>query len=231
MGQYVTIKGEKHYIRPNLYLILDTETANGFANPLTYDVGLAVIDNKGRVYAKYSFAVYDILFGMPQIMETAYYRAKLPRYYEDIKNGKRTVASFALVREIANALLDKWNIKKIVAHNANFDHNALDNTTQFLALGLTFFDRPVEWWCTYTMAVHTIGKQKSYKEWCKRNGFVAKNGQRKLTAEVLARWIYGDTEFSEQHEGLADVLIEKDIFAHIFRQHKKIQATPIKFKK
>ena len=42
------------------YIILDTETANDIECPLVYDVGFAVIDVTGKVYASYSYVNADI---------------------------------------------------------------------------------------------------------------------------------------------------------------------------
>ena len=44
----------------------------------------------------------------------------------------------------------------------------------------------------------------------------------RLTTEVLYRYITGDLQFEESHTGLEDVMIEKDILAYCFRQHKKM---------
>ena len=47
--------------------------------------------------------------------------------------------------------------------------------------------------------------------------------QARATAEILHRYLTGDNAFAESHTGLEDVLIEKDILAHCFRQHKKMR--------
>ena len=39
----------------NYYIVLDTETANGLDDPLTYDIGFAVIDKKGKVVIPFRF--------------------------------------------------------------------------------------------------------------------------------------------------------------------------------
>jgi hypothetical protein len=75
------------------------------------------------------------------------------------------------------------------------------------------------------MARQTVGKQKTYIEWCKKNGYVTKTGQVKLTAEVLYRYISRNIDFKEAHTGLEDVKIERLIFAWILRQHKAMQRT------
>ena len=41
-------------------LALDTETTGTIDKPLAYDVGFAVVDNKGNIYDNYSFVNYDI---------------------------------------------------------------------------------------------------------------------------------------------------------------------------
>ena len=73
------------------------------------------------------------------------------------------------------------------------------------------------------MAQDTICKQWTYKEWCYRNGYLTKNGRPKATAEILYRYISGQEDFIEEHTGLADVLIEKEIFAKCMAQHKPMR--------
>ena len=50
-----------------------------------------------------------------------------------------------------------------------------------------------------------------------------KNGRPRATAEILYKYISCDDDFIEEHTGLADVLIEKEIFAHCMKQHKKMR--------
>ena len=73
------------------------------------------------------------------------------------------------------------------------------------------------------MAQDTICKQVGYKEWCYENGYLTKNGRVRATAEILYRYISGEENFNEEHTGLADVLIEKEIFTHCMRQHKSMR--------
>ena len=46
---------QKHY-----YLMVDTETCGGLENPYVYDLGMAIVDRKGKVYAKYSFVIAEV---------------------------------------------------------------------------------------------------------------------------------------------------------------------------
>ena len=211
----------KHY-----YLMVDTETCGGVDNPLVYDLGMAVIDRKGKVYAKYSFVIHEVFYGMPELMATAYYRNKLPQYFEGIVTGKRTLVSFWLARKIANALIEKWGCVAVVAHNARFDYNALNNTTTVLGNGAKmYFFSKIPIWCTLAMARQIYPRRPTYGEFCSKNGYLCKDGTPRLTAEILYRFISGDNTFVESHTGLEDVMIEKEILAHILRQHKKIRKT------
>lgn len=213
-------------IRRKLFLIIDTETFGSFTEPICYDIGMAVIDKYGKVYAKYSFVVSDTFLGMAEQAKTAYYADKFPQYHKDIKEGKRKLAPFSTIRNIANALLLKWNIHDVVAHNANFDCLSTNNTARLLGYS-SFFIHHVEWWDTLQMVADTIAQQKTYITWCKENNYMTKHRipRPQMKAEVVYRYISGNNDFVESHTGLEDVLIEKDIFTHCIRQHKKMKHT------
>jgi len=86
-----------------------------------------------------------------------------------------------------------------------------------------FLPYGVELWDTLKMAQDTICKQKTYITWAKSNGFTMKNGRVRATAEILYKYISGNIDFIEEHTGLADVLIEKEIFAKCMAQHKPMR--------
>lgn len=205
------------------YLMLDCETFGTFQKPVVYDLGLAVVDNKGRIYAKYSFIIDDTFYGMQERAKTAYYAWKFPAYHEDIENGRRRVISWAGAMYIANRLVEKWDIKAVIAHNAHFDFTAVNYTTELLKHHKRFFQSSVEWWDTLSMVSDTIAKQKLYVEWCKNHNYMTKNGQPRMTAEIIYKYITHDDTFEESHTGLEDVLIEIRIFAKCVACKKKMK--------
>lgn len=154
-------------------------------------------------------------------------RKKIPKYWEDIKSGKRILATFWTVKKALMEDIKTYGVKNIFAHNAGFDVRALNNTIRYITKSKFrwFFPRKIEIWDTLKMARQTIGKQKMYKEFCLRNNYMTKHKkpQVRLTAEILYRYITGDNNFVESHTGLEDVLIETKIMAHCFRQHKKME--------
>jgi len=222
--------------RINYLIGLDTETCNGImlkdekldlTQSLVYDIGWAVTDKRGRIYKTRSFVIYEIFCGMKDVMKSAYYAEKIPKYWEDIKDGKRTLTTFWKIRETFLNDMKEYNVKNVFAHNAGFDVRALNNTIRYLSKSKNrwFFPKKTVIWDTLKMARQTIGKQKSYKEFCLRNNYMTKHKkpQVRLTAEILYRYISSKNDFVESHTGLEDVLIETKIMAHCFRQHKKME--------
>ena len=225
---------EKKIDRRKTYLIMgDTETCNtrmedgklDMRDVLVYDFGFAVCDKQGRVYERYSFIIKEIFFGMKDLMKSAYYADKLPQYYEEIRNGQRKVVSLYEARKILSDVMKEYNTNIFVAHNARFDDNALKVTERYITKSKYRYFLPfgTEIWDTMKMANDTICKQKAYKKFCEENGYLTKNGQVRKTAEILYRYITKNNNFAESHTGLEDVMIEKEILVHCFRQHKTMR--------
>ena len=219
--------------RINYILMLDTETANTIAdgehldmsNVLVYDLGFAVIDKRGTVYESASFVNRDIFVYERELMQSAYYAEKIPQYVEDIRAGRRKMASYSEIRKAVFEVVEKYDIKVVCAHNSRFDVNAVNITQRYLTKSKYRYFLPygLEVWDTMKMAQSVIFKQKSYREFCEKNGYLTKNNQCRKTAEVLYRYISGNNEFVESHTGLEDVMIEKEILAYCFRQHKAME--------
>lgn len=217
--------------RKNYYLIVDTETANtnddNMQDPLVYDIGGAIVDKKGKVYETFSFIIYGVFYGMKSIMQSAYYSNKIPMYQEQIDKGERKVVTYLTAKLYIKDLCTKWNVKSIIAHNMYFDYKATNQTQRYLTKSKYryFFPYGIELWDTQKMAHDTICKQKGYIQWCKDNGFMTRHRKPRPQekAEVIYRYLIGDETFIESHTGLEDVMIEKEIFAHCNRQHKKMR--------
>lgn len=211
--------------RKNYYLTIDTETANGLDDPIVYDIGGCVHDKKGNSYKTFSFIIYETFCGMKDLMESAYYADKIPMYEKEIKEGKRKIVKWATAKKFIENLCKEYNIKAIIAHNARFDYKATATTQRYLTKSKYRYFLPygVPLWDTLKMAKDTICKQKTYIKWATENGYTMKNGTPRATAEILYRYISCQNDFIENHTGLEDVLIEKEIFAKCMAQHKKMR--------
>jgi hypothetical protein len=204
------------------YLLIDTETANGLDCPICYNFAGSVIDQHGNVYENGNFVNADVFFGMPDLMNTAYYAEKIPQYMEQIRNGEIVVATWYTIKMWVKEMCEKYNIKAIIAHNARFDYKSCTTTQRFETCSAFryFFPFGVEIWDTLKMAEDTICKQARYIKWCNENGYCRKNGKPRATAEILFRYINKDNNFVEEHKAMEDVEIERQIFWHCIRQHK-----------
>lgn len=211
--------------RNHKYILIDTETANGLDNPLCYNIAWKVIDRHGNVYAEGNFINRDIFFGMPDLMDTAYYANKIPQYLEQIAGGEIKVASWYEIKKVFTAMCEAYNVKAVIAHNARFDYRSCSMTQRYETCSKYryFFPKGVEIWDTLAMARDVMGKRPTYKKWCENNGYVLKNGQPRMTAEILYRYISQMQEFEEEHKAMEDVSIECEIFWYLTSRKKAMR--------
>jgi len=213
-----------HDKRKKYYLTIDTETANSFDDPMMYDIGGAIHDRKGNVEETFSFIIYDVFCADRELFNTAYYAEKRPMYEMQIATGQRKIVNIYTARDYIRKLCEKYNVKAIIAHNAPFDYRSTTRTMRYATKSRCRYFLPygIPLWDTLKMAQDTICKQKAYIKWCEENDFMVR-GRPRATAEILYKYISGNEDFVEDHTGLEDVLIEKEIFAQCVRQHKKMR--------
>ena len=195
------------------FMVFDTETTNDIDCPLTYDLGFAVIDKFGKIYEQHSFVVADIFLDK-ELMQSAFFADKIPMYWEQIKNGTRTLTSFYNIRKALVSVMEKYNTKIVIAHNARFDYISTATTQRYLTKSKYryFFPYGTEIWDTLKMAREVLKADEEYENFCYENNYLTKRGCRRYTAEILYRFFTNDNDFVESHTGLEDVMIEKVIF-------------------
>lgn len=206
------------------YIVLDTETTNGFDDPLCYDAGWAVINDSCEVLKARSFVVADIFLNEPKLMQEAFFVDKIPQYWADIADGKRELRRMKSIRQALREDCKEFGVVAIMAHNMAFDYRSCTTTQRWLTSSKYryFFPYGIELWDTLKMARQTFGQDEAYKNFCLENGFMVGNRPR-LTAEILYKYISGDLSFTEEHTGLADVMIEKEIFRHCIQMNPDIE--------
>ncbi len=197
------------------YIILDTETTNDIDCPLVYDFGFSVIDENGKTYASYSFVNADI-FCDDEMMANAYFAEKIPQYWEDIKSGNRILKSFRSIERTFRRVCREWNIDTFVAHNARFDYLALQTTKRYITTSKErfFFPYGSKFVDTLKLSREVFGKNETYRNFCVTNNYVTNYGQNRYTAEIIYRFLTNCNDFVEEHTGLADCMIEKEIFRY-----------------
>lgn len=210
--------------KKEMYLVIDTETANTIEQPLPYDIGYAICDRYGNVVVERSFIVAEIFLDHKEMMKSAYFAEKIPHYWEDIKNGTREIKSIFNIRKQIKADMKEWNVKKVGAYNMGFDKRALNNVIRYCSKSLIrwFFPFGTEYFCIWHMACQVVLNSTSYIKFALQNDFVSEKDNILTSAEVCYRFLTKQVDFIESHTGLEDVHIEVEIMAKCFSTHKKM---------
>lgn len=214
-------------------IVIDTETANtlpdlDMSDVLVYDIGWAICDKDGNVYETASYINRDIFFHETDLMESAYYAKKIPQYMAEIASNERTVADLYTIRRAMLDAMERHNVKYAAAYNARFDANALNRTMQYVTKSFLRYFYPfgkVEWLDIMKMAADAVVTSRNYATWATDKGYTQKNGKPRKTAEMLYQYMTGEENFTEEHTGLEDVLIEVQIMAFCFseRDRRKVK--------
>lgn len=206
------------------FLIVDTETCNTIEQPLPYDIGWAVCDKDGNIYEERSFVVAETFCDMKDVMQSAYFAEKIPQYWEDIKNGTRTLATMWTIRKVMLEDMKFYKIKDIGAYNMGFDKRALNNLMRYVSKSWCrwWFPFGTEFFCIWSMACDVLLNRASYIKFALQNGLVSEANNIQTSAECAFKYITENLEFAENHTGLEDVRIEIEIMAECYRQHKEM---------
>ena len=197
--------------------MIDTETTNDIDCPIVYDVGYQIFSPvTGEILCERSFLNADV-FCDHELMASAYFAEKIPQYWEDVKNHKRTLMSWYMIKKTFANDCKEYGVKIACAHNASFDNRALNNTQRYITTSKYRYFLPygIEWWDTLKMARATLKNDNDYGEFCYNNDYLTSRGCRRYTAEIIYRYITNENDFEESHTGLEDVKIERTIFEYL----------------
>lgn len=204
-------------------MMIDTETTNSLDDPVVYDVGFQVFDLEGNTYESCSMINTEV-FNDPNLMSTAYYAEKIPRYMEQVLTGKSVMIPWKSIKTVVKDSIIRNDCRIVCAHNARFDCKSLNLTQRYITTSKWRYFLPygVEWWDTLRMAREVLKQDDNYRQFCLDNGYVTSRNASKYTAEIIYRYISGENEFIESHTGLEDVKIEKEIFLYCLKQNPEI---------
>lgn len=176
----------------NKYLVLDTETKEINGNIFAYAIGFMIVDRYNNIYDSYEFLIQEIIQD---------YKINLDKY----SNKPVIIASIKSIKQLLLELIEGYNIKAIIAHNAPHDRTALYNTLNWLDV--------IPWLCTYRTALKTICKYKTYP-------YKTKTGLPSATAQDLYRYIKNQDDFIQTHTALDDCMVCYTIYLKEYRSHR-----------
>ena len=205
------------------YIVIDTETTNGFDDPMVYDCGWAVINDEGEVLKTRSYVVADV-FCDEELMKEAFFADKIPQYVKDVADGVRKMAWFRNVKKVLRNDCKDFEVGAIMAHNMRFDYRSCTRSQRYITKSADrwFYPYGIMLADTLMMCKEILKDDINYKNFCKENNYLCKNGSCRYTAEIVYRYISKDNNFVEKHTGLEDVMIEKEIFYYCLSKNPNI---------
>ena len=192
-------------------IVLDTETTNSLDDPICYDIGFIVCDFEGNIYSKHSFVNADV-FCNNELMESAFFKDKIPTYWEQIKEGERTLTSFKNIKWTLRHIMKENEITKVFAYNCRFDYISLVTTERYLTKSKYRYVLPygTEFHDILALSRYILKDDKTYADFCIKNNYLTTYGKNRHTAEIVAQYLF-DKNFTEEHTALADCEIEYKI--------------------
>ena len=188
----------------HFYLIVDTETTK---KQTVADFGAVIVTKQGEIVERFGAMVLGHFGKMPLFADatapdsalwseqSAQRREK--DYYSMLDTGERSIASPALI----NQWLVRVNAQYapvLTAYNLAFDLGKCRNTRINLGIFAQSF-------CLMKAAKRQIGTLAEYHEFCNANGFLtAKLRKPSMTADTMAKFIFGTSLEDEPHTALED---------------------------
>lgn len=206
-------------------MIIDTETANMVEQPIPYDIGYAIVNvETEEVLTARSFVVAEIFLDT-DLMSSAYYAEKCPKYWKDIKSGKRIMKRAENIRRQVFKDMHDFKVNTVYAYNMGFDKRSTNNGMRYITGSSIrwFFPFGTEFKCIWTMACTSILRSKYYIKFAEENGLLTEAGNLMTSAEACYKYITKNVDFQEDHTGLEDVAIETAIFFKVLHSRMKYE--------
>lgn len=214
--------------RKEITLKIDTETAPGvvnskFAKPIIYDFGYEVFDRQGNTLEKGHYVITET-FKDKKLMTSAYYYEKYDKYISYMCEGKIKAMSIHDLQPLVERLIGQYGVKTISAYNLQFDLRAIKKTCEYYGINDFSHFYGLKQLCSLKFARAALAKQKKYKTFCEENGYMSKPNKKTgkqfalTNAEVMFRYVSQDPTFIEEHMGLPDVEIEKEIMMYCLKK-------------
>lgn len=205
------------------YCIFDTETL-GVVEPSIYDLGYTIYNGTEIVLTR-SYLIKEV-WENKEKMNSAYYKEKIPKYEELLKEGKTEVKPFMWVLRKWYADLYDHEVNNMCAYNLGFDLRAVRHSLAVQGLSTSIYNfifggkRLIDLWLNSANILFTT---TDFKEFVDKNNHYTEKGNRKGTAEVAYQFITNDLHFIEDHMALSDAIIETKILHELLERGEPIQ--------
>ena len=207
-------------IQKNVFLILDTETADFTGS--VYDVGYTIATKKGDILAERTALVKEVFTDGAKMMGAFYAKKLFSHYAPMLENGEIRLTPWADIIAQLNADIIDFDVTTICAYNAAFDFRVMGETHKMLGFSGKVMQSKLQTLDLWRFACETKLSQKAYRQIAEREGWVSEAGNLRSGAEYAFRFCSGDFGFIEDHTALSDARIETAIMAECFRMKKRV---------
>ena len=217
MNKKIDIKKQKYL------LFIDTETIGSLyvsESVLPFEIGMKIFDLDNMKIVKEKSYLVRKFFNNKYIMLSTFSATKYPKYFEKVENDKRykLVSTNDMAQDLEK-IINRYNIKIMVAHNGKFDQNAIARISE--EFGTNNPMKKLDLLDTMEMS-KVITFSKEYADFCIKNkdrlnsinesAFITNSGRVRTTAQAIYSYLTNNPEFEEAHTGLEDIDIEIEIF-------------------
>lgn len=189
----------RHY-----YLIVDTETTQ---RGTVADFGAVLITKQGEIIERFGAMVLNHfgslpLFSDPTAPDSALWSEQSAKrrekdYYSMLDTGERSISSVGLINQWLTGINARY-APVLTAYNIAFDLGKCRNTRIDLGIFAQSF-------CLMKAAKRQIGTLAEYHDFCNANGLLtAKLRNPSMTADTMAKFIFGTSLEDEPHTALED---------------------------
>lgn len=190
-------------------LVFDTETI-GLEKKFCYDLGWGIYNCNGEKLKEKSYITEQIWSNKP-LFETAYYANKKELYISKLRGRASRLEKWGYMCGKLINDIHQFGIKQAYAYNSSFDISVFDFTCEWFKTRnpLDYIETFDIW--GYTSALVQQGLAQDYVSFAVKNNLISGAGNIRNNADTWGKFLNQDVNWEEEHTGLADVQIEKEI--------------------
>ena len=190
--------------------VFDTETVS-LEKPFTYNIGYTIFNTETKVKeVRRDFIVEQIWHNTP-LFSTAYYADKREIYVSAMRGKKAFMEKYGYITRQMYRDFKEYKVEIGYAYNSSFDERVfLFNCDWFRCIN-PFDNVKVS---DIRGFAHKFIVDDDYKKFCDEHGYYTESGNYSTTAEIVYRYITGNTDFIEEHTALSDAEIELEILRY-----------------
>lgn len=199
-------------------VVFDTETVS-LEKPFCYNIGYTIVNKESREHLVKRDYVVEQVWHNPMLFITAYYADKRDIYVKAMRSRKTIMAKYGYICQTMIRDFIKYEVAGAYAFNSPFDDKVFTYNSDWFKCNNPFDNIPIFDIRGY---VHHFMIDDNFKAFCEEHGYFTDSGNYSTTAEVMYRYLTGNTDFIEDHTALSDSEIEAEILLECFKRGAEI---------